>query len=358
MSEGKPEEGRGSRREPADGGSAGRGPTRGESPGKGSDPEGRDGRSGEAGSPTDGPTRSRRSSASGTTPTTLTERQRREARELRRKRRGSSGKAGSSARSGVGNGLSRGLRATAVETGRALDFLWRGLRAALGRIGSLLLLLLGAVLTAIAAVATGIVRLAALIFGLASKAAVALDQILTPARAAVVVSALAAVMLGVSQFVDYRAVEIGGSGYGQILDLTRAPRTDVETPLGSHSVILLVAAIAALASCLALAVTGRRIFAVPVVAVGVITLAVGLAIDLPSGLDSEAASAAYADASPVLLSGFWLQMAAGAVLLAGGVIMSLRPSGERARGSRWTVGLSRKKTSERQRERAATGSTA
>lgn len=256
----------------------------------------------------------------------LTERQRREARELRRKRKRERGRSGRPSGAPVGNAISRGLKATALETGRALAFLARGVRSLLARAGSAALFLIGAILTVGATFLDGVRRLVSVVAGFLARVALGLDRVLTPARALVAAAILAGSMLAVSQFLDYRAVEIGSAGYDPILDLTRAPRTDVETPLGVHSIVLLAGAIAALGSGLGLALTGRRAFALPIVAVGFLALAIGLAIDLPRGLDSAAASAAYADARAVLLTGFWLEMASGAVLAAVGLSLVFGPA--------------------------------
>lgn len=291
----------------------------------------------------------------------LTERQRREARELRRRRRRSGSGGRGDARTPDRDPISRGLKATATATateiGRAATFIGRGFRAVVGRIASVLLVLLEAVLAVGSAISSRAGRLVAATAGLASGAALILDRILTPARAVISVTVLAAVMLAVSQFLDYRAVEIGGSGYDQIRDLTQAPRTDVESPIATHSVVLLVAVIAALVCCLGLIVTGKRFLALPILAAGVITLAVGLAIDLPRGLDAAAASAAYADARPVLLAGFWLEIASGAVLAVAGLIMTLGPAG--ALAAERTAATDRSRATRRdRRSRAAAGGAA
>ena len=269
----------------------------------------------------------------GSSPTGLTERQRRQARELRRRRERSGHRRVKRTGSSPGNTVSRGFRATAVETGRALTFLGKGVRTAAGRVGSFLLIAVEALLVAGVAILSGVRRVLAVSAAAAARAALALDRILTPAVAVTAAVVLAAVMLGVSQFLDYRAVEIGSTGYDPILDLTRAPRTDVETPIAAHSIILVLAAIAALGCCVGLALTGRRGFAIPILAAGVVSLVVGLAIDLPRGLDSAAASVAYADAEPILLSGFWLEIASGVVLTAGGLITVLGWTGAEGRAA-------------------------
>lgn len=276
----------------------------------------------------------------------LTERQRREARELRRKRARSTDRRKGRSAAPVKGAIVGGVRTTAREIGRALAFLGRGLGTAVGNLWSLILIGIGALLSGASAILGRIGSLLATAGAAAGRAALALDRILTPSRAVLMVSALAGALLLVSQFLDYRAIEIGASGYDPILDLTRAPRTGAETPIGAHSIVLVVGAIVALGCCAGLVLTGRRTLAIPIAAVGLLTLAVGLAFDLPRGLDSAAASAAYADASAILLSGFWLEIGSGAVLLAGGAILALGPAGARSRAA-----SSRRRGADRRRER-------
>lgn len=338
MSEGKSERGPDRDRDPE--GSGGSGPDRAKAPGGGESAEGR--RKGPA------PGASKKAPSGRTA---LTESQRRRARELRRRRDRSSGRGRTSSGASTGNVLSRGIKATATETGRALAFIGRAIAALMARAASVFLILIGAILSVGGALLELAGRLVATVAGALARAALALDRVLTPARAVIAASVLAAVLLGVSQFLDYRAVEIGSAGYDPILDLTRAPRTDVETPIGAHSIVLLVGAIAALACLPGLVRTGRRSFALPIVVVGLLALVVGLAIDLPRGLDSAAASAAYADADAVLLAGFWLEIASGVTLAATGILLAIGPTVEAA-GSRERPARTDRR---RRRSRAAAG---
>ena len=328
------------------------------SPAKGGD---RSGESSRDRGPTGASGNRRKAGASGRSG--LTERQRRQARELRKKRgrsrSGTGEKAGRPDRLQVGNAISRGLRATADETGRAIRFLAGRVTALTGRIGTGLLVVAEIVLAVGAALLTGLGRVVAAVASAAARVARRLDRVLTPFRAVLAVSILAGVMLAISQFLDYRAVEIGSAGYDQILDLTRAPRTDVQTPIDAHSIVLLVASLIALAASVGMGLTGRRAFGLPVLAVGVIALVTGLAVDLPRALDSAAASAAYADAEPILLGGFWLEIASGAVLTAGGLIMALGLTGERSTSrDRRLNAANRSEERRRERARAAAGGTA
>lgn len=271
----------------------------------------------------DGPERHR--------PPALTERQRAEARKRREERRRRR------QRPQPGNALSRGVRATGHEIVRAARFLARAtaaafeatgpagrkLRALLRRFGAALVAIAGLLATALSAATRG--------FG---RALAVLERALTPRRALVAAAGLAAVLLAVSQFTDFRATGIGQPGYSGIEDVTNAPRVDVRNPIGSHSVLLLIAVAVALAGLAGLVRTGRRRFALLVAGSGLATVVVALAIDLPSGLDTGDAALSYSGVTAILLSGFWLELAAGAVLCATGLLLWL----ERPRDGRVPAG--------------------
>jgi MFS family permease len=133
-------------------------------------------------------------------------------------------------------------------------------------------------------------------------------------------------VLAVSQFLDFRAIEIG-SGYSAVQEIARAPRIEVQTPMDAHSILLLAAAALA-AGCLAALVLGRRrIFATGLSLVGIATIAVTMLVDLPRGLDTEEAAIAFTGVAAVLLTGFWLQLAAGVVLTATGLLLAATGTG-------------------------------
>jgi hypothetical protein len=79
---------------------------------------------------------------------------------------------------------------------------------------------------------------------------------------------------------------------------------------------------------LALALTGRPRAARLLIAVGLAAIAISVAVDAPKGLDEGEAAIAYQGAEARLLEGFWVQIAAGAVLIAGGLLLPryLRPA--------------------------------
>jgi len=259
----------------------------------------------------------------------LTERQRREAREKRRQERRGGGRtrrgrgsSGTGPRGPSGNPLSRGLRATWLELRRTAVFAWGLLLGGLDRLGPAVRAVTAALVALLAATGRGLAgvgRAARAALSRTGSLVLALDRMLTPRRALVAVAAAGAAALVVSQFTDFRATEIGREAYDPILDIARAPRTDVLTPTGAHSVALLLAAAAAIAGIVGTAVTGRRAYAMAVLLAGAATIAVTLLVDLPKGLDVGEAEISYSEATAVLLSGFWIQLGAGLVLAVGGL---------------------------------------
>ena len=96
-----------------------------------------------------------------------------------------------------------------------------------------------------------------------------------------------AACLAVSQFVDYRAVEVGQPGYAGLPAAT-PPTVGIEPAGQPHLYLLLpVALLAAALAGLALR-TGARRLGRFVFALGLLSLAVILLVDLPAGLDAAA----------------------------------------------------------------------
>lgn len=249
----------------------------------------------------------------------LTEKQRIEARRRRQARR---------RRSHQGNVLSRGLRATGHELKRTAVFLGRSVAAgiaALGPVGGWIRAGIAQALAAALAVLRAAARAAKLAATALGRLLAALDRLITPRRGLLLTAAVAAVLLAVSQFTDFRATEIGQPGYTGIEDVATAPRVDVSDPIGSHSVLLLVAAALALGAAVGAAATGRRGFGLALAVVGGASLIVTLAIDLPNGLDAGDAAISYSGVTTVLLSGFWLELGAAGALTVTGLLLPLNP---------------------------------
>jgi hypothetical protein len=275
----------------------------------------------------------------------LTERQRIEAREQRRRggrsrnrkpSRTSTG-SGKGSRSGSdsGNPLSRGVRATLVELRRTGGFFKALILTALDRLGPAIRWLTAGLLSLLAAVGTVLSRLLRAL-GVAAarigKLLVLIDRAVTPRRAFFVVAGAGATALVVSQFLDFRATEVGQAAYDPIQEITRAPRIDVQTPIDSHSILLIVVGAAALAGLAGAVLSGRRLFGALVALSGIATIAVTLLIDLANGLDVAVAEISYSGVAAVLLSGFWLQLSAGFVLTTSG--LGLLALGGQRRSSR------------------------
>jgi hypothetical protein len=155
------------------------------------------------------------------------------------------------------------------------------------------------------------------------------SAVLTPQRAICLVVLAAAGCLIASQFVDYRAVEIGQPGYAG-LPAAEAPTVGGETPGQAHAYLLVPVAL--LAAALALAAwrnERRRGLGRVVFLLGLIALGVALLVDLPAGLDASGEATRFSGAEAVLHDGFYAQIAAAAGLMLGGALLVLAPRGLR-----------------------------
>lgn len=158
---------------------------------------------------------------------------------------------------------------------------------------------------------------------LALRAATRASAALTPRRAICLTILAAAGCLVASQFVEYRAVEVGQPGYSGLAEAS-APRVGGETAGQAHSYLLVPVAL--LAAALALAALrnerrdglGRVVFAL-----GLLSLGVALLVDLPAGLDAGAQEARFAGATAVLENGFYAQVASAVGLMLGGALLAL-----------------------------------
>jgi hypothetical protein len=178
----------------------------------------------------------------------------------------------------------------------------------------------------------------------AVRAATRASALLTPRRAICLTILASAVLLIVAQFVEYRAVEIGRSGYAG-LPAAEAPTVGGETAGEAHAYLL--APVGLLAAALALLAmpnprrraakrTNRTLSASSaggrqqglgriVFLLGLLSLAVALLVDLPAGLDASAESARFSGAEAVLYDGFYAEIAAAAGLMLGGALLVLAP---------------------------------
>ncbi|HEX6601533.1 MAG TPA: hypothetical protein VF030_02735, partial [Solirubrobacterales bacterium] len=155
--------------------------------------------------------------------------------------------------------------------------------------------------------------------------ATAASKRVTPSRAAAVVVIAAGALLIASQFIDYRAVEIGQPGYADLPDVAQVPTTDSRTAGDAHLYLLVPVGILAIAlGALGLRRNARRL-GLLVAALGLLSLAVILAIDLPNGLDEGTQTSRFAGATAVLQDGFYAELAAAGGLLLSGLLYYARP---------------------------------
>jgi hypothetical protein len=209
-----------------------------------------------------------------------------------------------------------GTRATVRQTGP-------GARRLLGAIGRALAWLLSWPLRLGALVARLITGLFAGIRSVGGRSLALAERYATPERVLVVVTAGAAACLAYSQFVDYRGVQVGQPQYSQVSTIAPPPQTDRVLAGNAHAYVLVPLAAIALAIAVVALISGRWRLGRLVSVIGLIGIAISLAIDLPKGLDAGTAGTAFAGAKATLTDGFYAQLAASAVLVLCGWVLSI-----------------------------------
>jgi hypothetical protein len=147
------------------------------------------------------------------------------------------------------------------------------------------------------------------------------ERVVTPRRAVAAVIVGAAVLLGVSQFVDYRGVGIGAPQYQGVEAVAPPPQTDREPSGAAHAYVLVPVALLAIGA-LGFALRGRWRLGRAISLLGLVGIAVSLLIDVRQGLDEGSAALRFEGAEAELIEGFWVQLASSAVLVAVGVLLS------------------------------------
>jgi hypothetical protein len=162
--------------------------------------------------------------------------------------------------------------------------------------------------------------------GLGVRAASAASRVVTPRRAIAAVIIAAGVCLVVSQFIDYRGVEIGQPGYADLPgSVAQAPTVEVRTAGQAHAYLLVPIGLLAIGVG-ALAGGGRRRrLGLGAAALGLVSVAVILLVDLPNGLDAGAETSRFAGASAALQDGFYAELAAASALIVAGLLYYARP---------------------------------
>jgi hypothetical protein len=160
----------------------------------------------------------------------------------------------------------------------------------------------------------------------AVRAATAASAVVTPRRAAAAAIVAAAGALIVSQFIDYRGVEIGGAAYAGLPEVAQPPAVAVKTAGEAHAYLLApLAGVAAALGVLAASSRARPRLGLVIAGLGLVALAVILLVDLPAGLDAGQQSSRFAGAEAVLDDGFYAELAAAAGLASAGVLYYARP---------------------------------
>ena len=159
----------------------------------------------------------------------------------------------------------------------------------------------------------------------AVRGATRASAVVTPQRALGVVIAIAGVGLIASQFIDYRAVEIGQPGYADLPSAAPPPTVDAKTAGEAHAYLLVpLGALAVLLGLLAAAGYRRRL-GLAAAGLGLLAVATILLVDLPNGLDAGAETSRFAGATAVLEDGFYAELAAAAGLVVAGLLYYARP---------------------------------
>lgn len=214
----------------------------------------------------------------------------------------------------VGNrGLERahpGVVRTRHYTGLAWAWVWPRLRP-----------LLALFFRGVAAIERVVRWLCSLLVRLAGAA----SRVITPARAAAVVMIAAGACLVVSQFIDYRAVEIGQPGYAGLPQVAHAPTVEARSAGAAHAYLLVPIGVAAVALGLLALLRERHRLGLLVAALGLLSIAVILLVDLPAGLDEGSQASRFAGTTAVLEDGFFAELAAAGGMVLGGLLYYARP---------------------------------
>lgn len=222
--------------------------------------------------------------------------------------------------SGLRSASTSGARATVRQTTPAVRRLVETLGRALAWLLAWPLRLAGLIERAI----TGLL---AAIASLAGRALELVERNATLERVLVVVTGAAAGCLVYSQFVAYRGVEVGQPDYSQVSTIAPPPQTSRIDAGAAHAYVLVPLAVIAFAIAVAALLSQRWRLGRLVSVIGLVGIAISLAIDLPKGLDAGTAGLAFAGAKATLTEGFYAQLAASAVLVLCGLLLGADPRG-------------------------------
>ncbi|HEY5908746.1 MAG TPA: hypothetical protein VIZ31_11935 [Vicinamibacteria bacterium] len=160
---------------------------------------------------------------------------------------------------------------------------------------------------------------------------IAADEI-TPARALAAVTLAAAILLAVSQFLDYREVRAGVPAYADVEQVAPPPTVSgsTETAGSAHLYVLLLAAIAS-GVIVVLSMLGRWRLARLLLPIGLACLLITVLVDAPSGLDEGATAMQFQGAEARLLGAFWVEVTSAVVIALCGAMLAVQVRPKRAR---------------------------
>jgi hypothetical protein len=158
-----------------------------------------------------------------------------------------------------------------------------------------------------------------------ARGATAVSRVITPGRAAAAVLVAAGICLVASQFIDYRAVEIGQPGYAGLPQVAKVPTVEARTAGEAHAYLLVPLGVAAVVIGLLALARQRRNLGLWVAALGLVAIALILLIDLPHGLDEGSQTSRFSGATAVLEDGFFAELAAAGGMVLAGLLYYARP---------------------------------
>jgi hypothetical protein len=186
----------------------------------------------------------------------------------------------------------------------------------------------------------------------AVRGATRASAVVTPQRAIGAVIAAAGICLVASQFLDYRAVEIGQPAYAGLPSVAHPPTVAVRTAGDAHAYLLVPLGLAAVLLGAFAAVHDRRRLGLSVAALGLVGVAAILLVDLPNGLDAGAQTSRFSGAEAVLEDGFYAELAAAAGLVLAGLLYYARPCRIRINSSGRAASARRRRPRRRASSRA------
>jgi hypothetical protein len=185
-----------------------------------------------------------------------------------------------------------------------------------------------------------------------ARGATRASAVLTPQRAIGAVIVAAGGLLVASQFLDYRAVEIGQPGYAGLPGVARPPTVDVRTAGDAHAYLLVPIGLLAALLGVRAAARDRRRLGLVVAGLGLVAVAAILLVDLPSGLDEGTQASRFAAATAVLEDGFYAELSAAAGLVLSGLLYYARPCRIRINSSGRAASARRRRPRRRASSRA------